>query len=234
MISSVAPITPPSTSGRPGISVEVDQDPRAGESRQKRAHLLHVARRQFILKGYRDTKMDDIAVAAGVSKRTLYLWHDDKAALFRACVIQGARLFPMPASGDGEDLPATLRRFALELASRLAEPEHSGMGRLLIRDRERFPELMAEARRSHEVYLIEPLAAWLRARGLEREDGLERTRIFVAMALAPVHDELLLGTPPLDADALERHAELTVALFLGSHRAGGGDRQADARTDRTG
>lgn len=198
---------------------DAEQDGRAAESRQKQAYLLRVARQQFISKGYRDTKMDDIAVAAGVSKRTLYMWHDDKAALFRACVVQGAELFPMPRPSAGEDLRDTLKRFVRELADRLSEPEHSGMGRLLMRDQERFPELMTEARRTHDTYLVEPLAKWLRDHGLEEESQVERTRMFVAMALAHVHDALLLGTSPPSHEASERRAELVVSMFMGDHTA---------------
>lgn len=195
-------------------SIEKSVDRRAMESRQKRAEVLRVARLQFIAKGYLATKMNDIAAAAGVSKRTLYMWHDDKAALFRACVVQGAQQFPAPEARSGVSAQDTLIAFALELATCLSEPIHSGMGRLLVREQHNFPELMAEARRTHETYLIAPLAAWLRENGLERPDETERAQAFIALTLARVHNELLLGASPLTRQAAQGHAALSVQLFL--------------------
>ena len=60
---------------------------RANQTLAKKARLLLIAREQFIAQGYRAVTMESIAQMAGVSKRSLYLWHDDKAALFRACLL---------------------------------------------------------------------------------------------------------------------------------------------------
>ena len=88
------------------------------------------------------------------------------------------------------------------------------MGRLLVREQHNFPELMVDARLTHETYLIDPLAAWLREHGLERPDVTERAEAFIALALALVHNELLLGAPPATRTAAQRHAALSVQLFL--------------------
>ncbi len=191
-----------------------DRDGRSAESRQKQAYLLRVARQQFIQKGFRDTKMGDIAEAAGVSKRTLYMWHDDKAALFRACVVQGAQQFPTPSKRAGSSVREALTTFALELATCLSEPEHAGMGQLLVREQQNFPELMKAARLTQETYLRDPLAIWLRENGLESEGGTERTQAFIALVLAPLHNELLLGSSPSTRAEQERHATISVNLFL--------------------
>ena len=49
---------------------------------QRRAQLLQLATAAFTAKGYQATSMDDIAVAAGVTKPVLYQHFASKEALF--------------------------------------------------------------------------------------------------------------------------------------------------------
>ncbi len=51
--------------------------------------LIDAATRVFIELGYRRTQMEDIAVAAGIAKGTLYLYFESKEALFH-CALQYA------------------------------------------------------------------------------------------------------------------------------------------------
>jgi AcrR family transcriptional regulator len=66
------------------------------------SHLVEVATRTFIARGYRLTQMADVAEALGVAKGTLYLYVESKEALFDACVrhADGHVATPVPA-----DLP---------------------------------------------------------------------------------------------------------------------------------
>lgn len=182
------------------------------------ADLLRIARAEFVRNGYRATTMVGIAAAAGLTKRTLYSWHGDKEALFRACVIEGARRFPLPDIGVGDDLRSALRTYAAALIRELNADNSFGMGLLFLREARDFPELVATVRRGHMLYVVEPLAAHLRSHGLEEADSVEQTRLLVAMMLAPVHNALLLGDPRPDEAAIERHAESCVDLFLGKDR----------------
>lgn len=184
----------------------------------RKADLLRVARKHFLSKGFRDAKMHEIALAAGISKRTLYLWHASKADLFRACIAQGGLEFPVLAPEDGANVQEALTRFALALASRLSEPAHLQMGRLLLKDQHEFADFMPEARRIHALHLIEPLARWLRRNGLEMEGKTGRTRLFVAMVLAFVHEALLLGADDPGQEEKEQQIELAVNIFMrGAH-----------------
>ena len=49
---------------------------------QRRAQLLQLATAEFTAKGYQGTSMDDIALAAGVTKPVLYQHFASKEALF--------------------------------------------------------------------------------------------------------------------------------------------------------
>lgn len=183
-------------------------------SQRKMAEVLRIGRQVFVERGFRGTTMGAIAAAAGVSKRTLYLWHEDKSALFRACVIEGARLFPLPRFEQGDDLHETLRRYASSILAEASKPSALGMGRLLTREQTDFPEILPIAANTQEQYLVQPLAGWLRHNGLEGEDATERARLFISMTLAPVHDRLLVGTGRLDRKSIDRHAQLVATIFL--------------------
>ncbi len=50
----------------------------------KRAHMLHIAAQHFGAKGYKDTNMDQLAQAAGVSKGLLFVYFKNKRELFEA------------------------------------------------------------------------------------------------------------------------------------------------------
>jgi TetR/AcrR family transcriptional regulator, mexJK operon transcriptional repressor len=203
--------------------------PSADETRRRQTHLITVARAIFVARGYRLATMDEVAAAAGITKRTLYAWHRDKAALLRACVIAGAQRFPLlPPAGEG-DVRAALERYVIDLHGELTRPDSFGMGVLSMRESAEFPELMEAVQRGHLDYMIAPLTRWLRDRGLEQAGSSDRTMLFVAMALSPLHMAMLVSLPLPDAEAVERHARLCVALFLDGAMAGGGCRPGSPR-----
>ena len=204
--------------------------PSAESTQARQAHLLEVARGIFVRRGYRATTMDEVATAAGVTKRTLYAWHRDKEALFRACVMMGAERFPrlapevlgpeMPA-GHGpanRALRAVLERYVFDLHTELTREDSYGMGVLFQQEAAEFPELTLSIQRGHIDYLVEPLAQFLRLYGLEEANSVERTLLFVAMALSPLHNAMLAGIPLPDVKGARDHARRCVEIFLnGSH-----------------
>ena len=178
------------------------------------ADVLQIARREFVKNGYRATTLESIAAAAGVSKRTIYLWHADKAALFVACVQEGAQRFPAPSIDPDGDVAVNLRNFAIALIRELASDYSFGMGVLLSREGRDFPELAAAAADGMNLYLTEPLADYLRQNGLEETASTERASLLISMILAQVQESMLMGVPLPDDDKFERHAELVVKIFL--------------------
>src|SRR4051812_48531371 len=89
---------------------------RARNEEQRRAKLqaiLDAALDVFADKGFADTRLDDVALRAGVAKGTLYLYFDSKQTLFEALIRSGIAA-PIEAIEEkvlGLDLPAeaTLR-----------------------------------------------------------------------------------------------------------------------------
>jgi TetR/AcrR family transcriptional regulator, mexJK operon transcriptional repressor len=178
------------------------------------AQVLDAARSIFARRGYRATTMDEVAAAAGVTKRTLYAWHADKAALFRACVLLGAERFPRITPMPDTQLSAALEHYVAELHTELVREDSYGMGTVFLREANDFPELAVSIQNAFEEFLINPLAAFLREHRLEQEGSTENTILFVAMALAPLHNAMLVGAPLPDAKMLARHAKRCVAIFI--------------------
>jgi AcrR family transcriptional regulator len=77
---------------------------RAAQREQMRHRILTAAREQFHIRHYDVTTMDEIAVAAGIRRSTLYLHFRDKAEILLALIADyggkaGAVLATLPAPG---------------------------------------------------------------------------------------------------------------------------------------
>ena len=80
------------------------------------SELLAAALNLFVEKGFAATRLDDVAARAGVSKGTLYLYFDNKEALFKAVVQEGI----VPVIDEGEALVRDYRGSAPELLRQIA------------------------------------------------------------------------------------------------------------------
>ncbi len=120
---------------------EVDRD----NSVDKVDQILQGAMREFLQNGYAGTSMDRVAVAAGVSKATVYSHFQDKEGLFKVLIEQLASkkfnsIFGAKAiGGEPADVLRHLGTKALELMHQ--DQEHSAFMRVLIGESGRFPEL---------------------------------------------------------------------------------------------
>ena len=80
------------------LSIPVAAEPRRRRKEARPAELTAAALDLFVEKGFAATRLDDVAVRAGVSKGTLYLYFDSKEALFKAVVEEG--IVPFLASAE--------------------------------------------------------------------------------------------------------------------------------------
>ena len=188
---------------------------RADQTLAKKRRLLQIAREEFIRQGYRALTMDAIAQAAGVSKRTLYLWHEDKAALFRACLAAGVERFPLPQLNDPAEPEADLRAFGVALLLEFTRPSTVGMARLLLREAHEFAEFGPMIRQSQDDYLVAPLAAHLARAGIAKDSPAAAAKILLSMLLMPVHNYLLIDAELPGEVEIEAHVRMVVGTFLG-------------------
>lgn len=110
------------------------------------AEILDAAFREFAEKGFRGTRLEDVAARAGVVKGTIYLYYENKTALFEAAV--RSRMLPMvdrvQAMAERHDgSAADMLRFMLRMIyERLSDPDVRTVIRILIADGPEFPELL--------------------------------------------------------------------------------------------
>jgi TetR/AcrR family transcriptional regulator, mexJK operon transcriptional repressor len=98
----------------------------------------------FVDNGFEGTTMEAVAVAAGISKRTLYAKYADKHSLFAAVIPQA--LADMPFIGvaievPNGDLGDSLREMAREIILRLVDPQAVKLRRLAVLEADRLAEL---------------------------------------------------------------------------------------------
>jgi TetR/AcrR family transcriptional regulator, mexJK operon transcriptional repressor len=175
--------------------------------------VLTAAREEFSAKGYHAATIDAIALRAGVSKRTIYFWHADKAALFHACVIDGAATLSLPQLDSDGGWRDGLLRYASAVLRDVTTDYATGMARLLTREGRDFPEV-ARAIEQGERYLSEPVARVLRKKGLAQKDATRLAKLFVAMLMSDVRRSVVLGRPAPDRANCDRLAKLVVRTFL--------------------
>lgn len=105
----------------------------------------------FTEKGFAATRMDDIAARAGVSKGTIYLYFENKEALFKAAVeatmtpaLEAAEAL---VAADGKSAAEMLRCFVFGWWEMVGSTTLGGVPKLLVAESQNFPEL---ARWFHE------------------------------------------------------------------------------------
>jgi AcrR family transcriptional regulator len=117
--------------------------PDAGSpSAERIAQLLAVAKRTFGEKGFAATTMDDIAGAAGMSKKTLYKLFDSKSDLFRAMLTDNLQRFQFGvASRPGIPVIDELREAMCFIADVVFSPDEIALHRLIVAERKQSPAL---------------------------------------------------------------------------------------------
>jgi AcrR family transcriptional regulator len=180
----------------------------------------------FAEKGFAAAKLDDIARRAGVSKGTLYLYFEDKEALFRAVVRDtiAPNLTAIRQTIEGSDLPFAevvrllLPRFA-DMASRVPI---GAVAKMVIGESRNFPELAKvyyDLVVSQAIGAISGLVEKAQARGEVRagEPRLHALSLMGPMLMGVLWRETLqpVGGAPIDLDALARqHCETVLAGLL--------------------
>ena len=174
--------------------------------------ITRAALELFVERGFANTRLEDVASRAGVSKGTLYLYFANKEELFKA-VVREALVARLVEFRDGiahfQGSTFELLRLAFRIWwERIGSTPISGIPKLIISEARNFPEIARFY--VHEV--IEPgratLAALIR-RGVERGEFREVDADTVAHLLAAPLLQIMLWRNSLEpcCDArLDPHA----------------------------
>lgn len=111
---------------------------------KKRCQILAGAREVFLKEGFEGASVDDISIAASVSKATLYNHFPDKRLMFKAviegeCDKQAGHMFALPQNAEGVE--ATLLDAAQRFVNFLTTPFAQNIFRICVGEADRFPEL---------------------------------------------------------------------------------------------
>ncbi len=192
----------------------------------KRDAILAAATHMFLTQGYSTVSMDAIALAAPVSKPTLYNYFPGKPALFSAVIERDcARLAAAvdTAVADDGDLRSDLQTIARAYVDIAYAPECLALYRVIIAELKNFPELGRLTYDSGAIPIIASISRYLR--GVGRKAGVrfprveESTRMLIGMLTGDEFHRCLLGlAPTLTSRERGRLVKRAVELFVRAHR----------------
>jgi AcrR family transcriptional regulator len=192
----------------------------------KAGAILARAMQEFMTYGYAAASMDRIAVAAGVSKPTLYSYFQDKEGLFTALIHQitegepPIELGKPPTLGDAHFMQLPLREGLKQLTTNILD-EVSGersiftLVRLIIGESGRFPALAQTFVRNVEKPKIEQLSRlFANHPDINVPDPEVAARLFIGGILHYIiMQEILHGQEILPLDR-ERFTDSMVDLIM--------------------
>ena len=213
----------------PARRVKAGGRPSLEQSEARLQRVLDVAKRNFLVAGYPETSLDDIARKSGIAKKTIYSHFGNKAGLFSAI------LLPLRQSLTAElqDIVIEARQpeFVLEAAARqlldvCTRTEMIELHRLLLVESRRFPNIIHDQYDTRGMLAyMEPLADYLRVAVREKKLRLENvvlgTEQFVHLVLGTTRERMLHGVakrPSISARA--RVAKQAVRIFLAGCQIG--------------
>lgn len=187
----------------------------------KEAAIIEAARATFLAHGYDAASMDQIALAASVSKRTVYNRFRSKEELFAAAIEETCRsILPVDIAAIEASLSTEefVRAMAHAFLEGILEPEALALRRIAAFEAGRNPALGRSYLEHGPAYMAAAFAPVLeRTAGREgiRIDDVE-TAIYQLGALIsePLYTEVLLGAVPKDLNAaIDRQIEQGVKAF---------------------
>lgn len=197
---------------------------RAEKTAMRRAAILAAALDEFSERGFAAARLDDVARRAGVAKGTIYLYFEDKEALFQELIttMMGPLVADLKALPNQELPPrAALEHLLAVFAKEVLGTERRRVLRLVLSDGPRFPRL-AEF---HYRNVVMPALAAVRALLVEaaaRGEVNPRLVDFPQLVVAPglmsvIWSSLFDRFLPIDPEAMLR-AHLDILFDRGEPR----------------
>jgi AcrR family transcriptional regulator len=201
--------------------------PAAGQDPVKRQQILDGAKRVFLKLGFEAASMNDITQEAGVSKGTIYVYFDDKEALFAALIDRerSSILARVGATLDGDGpLAEVLHEYGTTLTRQLTAPQVIRAQRMVLGVAERMPNLAAQFFGPDQGSGFIILKLYLDRKVAEGQLAIPDTalaaRQFTDLSMAGVFKRCLFGRieeTPTEAE-IQRVVASAVEMFLCRYR----------------
>ncbi|MGA0601083.1 TetR/AcrR family transcriptional regulator [Caulobacter sp. KR2-114] len=197
---------------------------RTAASQARRREILAAAKHVFFRQGYHLASLDQVAQAAGVTRRTVYDHFGSKEALFAEVIAfaSGQFIDTLPSAGSLQRPPAAgLAAFVQRLRAAVAEPGSARFQRIVIAEAERHPEFGAALYRATVLATEKVLADYLNAciaDGLMTAvDVAAEARLVVSLTTNTVRLRALLGQEPAPPEPAEQAAlDAAIARITGA------------------
>lgn len=193
----------------------------------KRNDILVAGKKVFLERGYGAASMDEIALQANASKRTVYDKFENKQTLFAAVVQELCERINPPeflATDVNKDTKAVLTQFGEWFLTRIYSIEQINLFQTIINDSRQFPEIGDMMLSGPVMRTQDAVAAYLNTQvqkgRLSLKDPQMAAALFIAMIKSDIHMTLLLGQPRSNLPKqIRRDVAAAVSLFLGGAQA---------------
>jgi TetR/AcrR family transcriptional repressor of mexJK operon len=203
-------------------SREIPQ-PVSSRGRKRKEKILSAATRLFLSVGYGDTSIDAIVDESGGSKATLYSYYPTKADLFRAVIDSIVTNHETPVLQSCGDIRDTLVAFAEHRLRVVFAPDHSALLRLIISERDRFPDIARmyyEQGPLHSHRMLRDYFESLIDKDLiDARSADEACEFFRGMLMHQRYiEQLFLVARPISAEEIKVKARHVVDRFLDAYQ----------------
>ena len=174
---------------------------------ERHTHLLEIATREFLARGFRETSIDGIAAEAGVSKATIYKRYRNKSELFEAVIYAVTDNIELePTAWDTADIERSLRAWAQAFHRVNTTPLCIELSRMMIAEALHQPELV---RKMRELQIERTLKALIDFFALLKREkkirGVDPTELAVSFSITVMGGwRTLLAAPETGAAAAKR------------------------------
>jgi TetR/AcrR family transcriptional repressor of mexJK operon len=189
---------------------------------RKHHAILQAAVALFLKTGYSRTSMDAIALAAKVTKQTVYAHYHSKDALFNEMVAELCRKHAPPDAmfkDKGQTTQEMLYKLGLSFLNMVTSKEGLAASRLVVGEAYNHPKLAQRYYESGSRQMLIIVAQYLdqeNKRGrLHIPNTLSAASYFFSMLKGNYYLRILLNIKPLPSTgAKEKHVRETVTIFM--------------------
>ncbi len=175
---------------------------------EKASAIVEAARKTFLARGFDGASMDQIALTAGVSKRTVYNRFRSKEELFGAAIEETCKtLVPVNVDVIEASLPPKefIRQLSRQFVEGILEPEAISLRRIAAFEAERTPEIGQSYLAHGPAWMVDhcaPILERMAAKGiLTVSDPKAALWQLGALITEPLYTKTLMGAAPEDLNA---------------------------------
>ncbi len=194
-------------------------------ARTKRQQIFDGARKVFLKDGFDAASVNDLALAAGVSKATLYAYFASKEKLFEAMVFEDRRqqaeqVFHIDT--EHSSVREYLEQVGLRLSTALLRPDTLAYTRMVIAAAAKFPDIGRAFYEAGPAFGVKRVGDFLRQRRLAGEIKVDDTELaahqFLDLCVSGIMKPLLFGMrespePALVAARVEAAVTMIMARY---------------------